>query len=182
MSILKRSKLILSYSSTPLLYKAAVLALVLSPSLSSAKTDYFIGGGVGFQDDKTNGQLSTNGEDALVQLHTGLTIDSEHRVMATYTYKDKFSQSLFFASYDYLYDINDQISLNGGFLLGVGYNDIASETSVDFIRGLQVGTSYRFNKDWSADLTYRYIHQDFEEDDVEIDNTQQVVIFASYHF
>lgn len=158
------------------------LSLLLCSSMTYAKTEYFVGAGVGYQDDQLDGASSMNGEDATVQLNAGLTINSEHRVTATYSYKDKFSQSLFFASYDYLYDITNKMSLNGGFLLGVGYNDIANETSMDFIKGLQVGTSYHINKDWSTDLTYRYIHQDFEEQDVEIDDTQQVVIMANYHF
>ena len=159
----------------------ALSLLLLSPS-TEAKTEYFVGAGVGYQEDKLDGVNSINGEDATVLLNGGLTINSEHRVTATYSYKDKFSQSLFFASYDYLYDINNRVSLNGGFLLGVGYNDIVGETSMDFIRGLQVGTTYHINKDWSTDLTYRYLHQDFEERGVEIDYTQQVVIMANYHF
>ncbi|MGR5064069.1 outer membrane beta-barrel protein [Photobacterium sp. DNB22_13_2] len=158
------------------------LSLLLCSSLTYAKTDYFVGAGVGYQDDNLGGANSVNGEDATVQLNAGLTINSEHRVTATYSYKDKFSQSLFFASYDYLYDINNNMSLNGGFLLGVGYNDISDETSMDFIRGLQVGTSYHINKEWSTDLTYRYIHQDYDEEDIDIDDTQQVVIMANYHF
>ncbi|MBY5944759.1 porin family protein [Photobacterium rosenbergii] len=158
------------------------LSLLLVSPILHAKTEYFVGAGVGYQEDKLDGANSTNGEDATVLLNGGLTINSEHRVTATYSYKDKFSQSLFFASYDYLYDINNRVSLNGGFLLGVGYNDIVGETSMDFIRGLQVGTTYHINKDWSTDLTYRYLHQDFDERDVEIDYTQQVVIMANYHF
>ncbi|MGF1734862.1 outer membrane beta-barrel protein [Photobacterium satsumensis] len=167
---------------SPLFYAFLMLLMGGYSSFLSAKTDYFVGAGVGYQEDKLDGANSENGEDATVLFNGGLIINSEHRVTATYSYKDKFSQSLFFASYDYLYGINNNMSLNGGFLLGVGYNDISNESSMDFIRGLQVGTSYHINKDWSADLTYRYIHQDYEEEDVEIDDTQQVVIMANYHF
>lgn len=182
MSVKKCSKLFKLNTLKPYLFKSLIITCGLYSTVSIAEKDYFVGGGVGYQNDRLDGVSSLNGEDAFAQLNTGLTIDSQHRVMATYSYKDKFSQSLFFASYDYLYDITDKVSLNGGFLLGIGYNDIADKTSVDFVRGLQVGTSYHINSDWSTDLTYRYIHQDFDEKDVEIENTQQVVIIANYHF
>ncbi|MGR5142261.1 outer membrane beta-barrel protein [Photobacterium sp. DNB23_23_1] len=159
-----------------------IFLLITYPASVSAETDYFVGGGVGYQNDRLDGASSTNGEDAFVHLNAGLTIDSQHRVMANYSYKDTFSQSLFYASYDYLYDLNNKVSLNGGFLVGVGYNDIADETSLDFVRGVQVGASYHIDRNWSADLTYRYIHQDFDEEDVKIENTHQVVIIANYHF
>lgn len=182
MSNLKSAKLLKLKVFMPYLSIITISLMVFYSSQSRADTDYFVGGGVGYQDDKLDGGRATNGEDAVVQLNAGLTINSEHRVTATYSYKDKFKQSLFFASYDYLYDLSNKVSLNGGFLLGVGYNDIASETSVDFIRGVQVGTTYHINKDWSTDLTYRYIHQDFDEEGVDIDNSQQIVIIANYHF
>ncbi|PSW20590.1 porin family protein [Photobacterium sanctipauli] len=163
-------------------FAIATFSLVLYPSYSSAETDYFVGAGVGYQNDRLDGAGSENGEDAFVQLHAGAIIDSNHKVAANYSYKDKFSQSLYYVSYDYLYGVSNRVSLNGGFLLGVGYNDIQSDSSVDFVRGLQVGTSIKISNDWSTDVTYRYIHQDYEENEVEIDNTQQVVIMANYHF
>ncbi|MGF1682196.1 porin family protein [Photobacterium minamisatsumaniensis] len=180
MSILKHPKLCNLNISTN--YIGIIIILMFFSSISLAKADYFVGGGVGYQNDRLDGESSLNGEDSFFQLNAGLTIESKHRVTGTYSYKDKFSQSLFFASYDYLYYLSDKIALSGGFLLGVGYNDIVDESSLEFLRGLQVGSSFKINNDWSTDILYRYMHQDFEEEGVDIDNSQQIVIIANYHF
>ncbi|MGF1703597.1 porin family protein [Photobacterium makurazakiensis] len=180
MSILKSPKLCKLHI---LLNQIGIFVVLMFFSLTSmAKADYFVGGGVGYQNDRLSGESSLNGEDSFLQLNAGLTIESKHRVMATYSYKDKFSQSLFFSSYDYLYHLTNKVSLSGGFLLGVGYNDIVEESSLEFLRGLQVGSSFKINNDWNTDILYRYMHQDFEEEGVEIDNSQQIVIIANYHF
>ncbi|MCQ1060045.1 hypothetical protein LRP52_32865 [Photobacterium sp. ZSDE20] len=45
-----------------------IFLLIIYPASVSAETDYFVGGGVGYQNDRLDGASSTNGEDAFVQL------------------------------------------------------------------------------------------------------------------
>ncbi|MGF1728126.1 porin family protein [Photobacterium kasasachensis] len=158
------------------------LASVVAMPAFAADTDWFVGAGVGYQEDSIKGDSAQNGEDATYQLRGGAIINDHHRVMGTYSYMDKSSQNMFLASYDYLVPVAQQINLFAGVSAGVADSKIAGESSSDFVWGGQVGAMYEINDNWSTDLTYRYLDQDYSENNTKIDYSQQVVLSVDYKF
>ncbi|GAB7219578.1 outer membrane beta-barrel protein [Vibrio comitans] len=160
-----------------------VSALVAAPTFASdLDVDWFAGGGVGYQFDDTSGPNATNGEDAAVELRGGAILNDHHRVMGTVGYMDKLEQTKFIASYDYLLPVYDNINLFAGASVGVADSEMGNESSTEFVWGGQVGAMYEFNDSWSAEVSYRYLDQDFEEKGLKIDNSQQVMVSVDYHF
>ncbi|MGF1689285.1 porin family protein [Photobacterium japonica] len=159
----------------------ALSVFAASPALA-ADTDWFVGGGVGYQADNVKGAHEQNGEDATYQVRGGAIINDHHRVMGTYSYMDKSSQNMFLASYDYLVPVHQNINLFAGVSAGVADSKISSNSATDFVWGGQVGAMYDINESWSTDLTYRYLDQDYSENSTKIDYSQQVVWSVDYHF
>ncbi|PSW05123.1 porin family protein [Photobacterium lipolyticum] len=164
----------------------AISTLILSAAVTlpafAADTDWFVGGGVGYQQDEVKGVNDQNGEDATYQLRGGAIINDHHRVMGTYSYMDKSSQDMFLASYDYLIPVAQQVNLFAGVSAGFADSEIASTSSTDFVWGGQVGAMYEINDSWSTELAYRYLEQDYSENSTKIDYSQQVVWSVDYKF
>ncbi|KLV05511.1 outer membrane protein H1 [Photobacterium aquae] len=158
------------------------LAVMASSPAFAADTQWFVGGGVGYQNDKLKGTDAPNGEDATYQLRGGAILNDHHRVMGTYSYMDKSSQNMFLASYDYLVPVHQKVNLFAGVSAGVADNKVRNESSTDFVWGGQVGAMYKFNDKWSTDVTYRYLDQDYEENNTRLDYSQQVVLSVDYRF
>ncbi|EGU9030403.1 outer membrane beta-barrel protein [Vibrio parahaemolyticus] len=159
---------------------AIILATMAASPVFAADTDWFGGVGVGYQNDHQS--HNQNGEDVTTQLRGGAIINDHHRVMGTYGYMDKSEQHSFLASYDYMVPVYKDISLFAGVSAGAAKNDINGHSSTDFVYGGQVGASYKINENWSTDLTYRYLDQDYDEKDTKVDNSQQVFLSIDYHF
>ncbi|CAH0529793.1 outer membrane beta-barrel protein [Vibrio hippocampi] len=158
-------------------------ALATAPTFASDfGVDWFVGAGVGYQNDDVSGHNTTNGEDASFEIRSGAILDDSHRVMATYGYMDKLEQSKFIASYDYLLPVHEDINLFAGVSLGAADSEVADESATEFVWGGQVGAMYVINDNWTTELSYRYLAQDFEENNVEIDSTQQIMVSVDYRF
>lgn len=145
-------------------------------------TEWFMGAGIGYQNDHTSGLNSTNGEDISYEIRGGAIFNENHRVMATYGYMDKLEQNKYLASYDYLMPVGNDFKLFGGATLGASDSEMNGTDSTDFVWGAQVGAMYEINKDWSTELSYRFLDQDFEEQGMEIKNSQQVMLTVDYRF
>ncbi|MGR5063783.1 porin family protein [Photobacterium sp. DNB22_13_2] len=159
----------------------ALTIMAASPAFA-ADTQWFVGGGVGYQEDNVKGANSQNGEDATYQLRGGAIMNDHHRVMGTYSYMDKSSQNMFLASYDYLVPVHQNVNLFAGVSAGVADSKINGSSSTDFVWGGQVGAMYEINDNWSTDLAYRYLDQDYSKNDTKIDYSQQVVWSVDYRF
>ena len=159
----------------------ALSILAASPAFA-ADAEWFVGGGVGYQEDNVKGAHEQNGEDATYQVRGGAIINDHHRVMGTYSFMDKSRQNMFLASYDYLMPVYQNVNLFAGVSAGVADSKISGESATDFVWGGQVGAMYQINEDWSTDLTYRYLDQDYNENSTKIDYSQQVVWSVDYHF
>ncbi len=158
-------------------------ALVSAPSLANdLDVDWFAGVGTGYQIDDVTGTNDMNGEDVAFELRGGAILNDHHRVMGTYGYMDKLEQHSFLASYDYLLPVYDNVNLFAGVSMGVADSEIANESSTDFVWGGQVGAMYQFNESWSAELSYQYLDQDYEENNTKLKNTQQIMVSVDYHF
>ncbi|WEM45189.1 porin family protein (plasmid) [Photobacterium sp. DA100] len=190
--------------------KYAVVSTLLLSTFAAAPvlantTDWFVGGGVGYQNDAVkqdfgNSQLtsSKNAEGMTYQLRGGVVINDQHRVMGTYSYfsddvngllgERKQTQNMFLASYDYLIPVHQNINLFAGVSAGFADNEFKNKAtgftadSTDFVWGGQVGAQYKINNNWSTDLTYRLLDQDYDKLGNEVDYTQQVVWSVDYKF
>lgn len=159
----------------------ALAAVAASPAFA-ADPQWFVGAGVGYQEDSVKGQFDQNGEDAAYQIRGGAILNEQHRLMGSYSYMDKSSQNMFLASYDYLIPVAQQVNLFAGVSAGVADNKIEGSSSTDFVWGGQVGAMYEINDNWSTDLTYRYLEQDYEKNNTKIDNSQQIMLSVDYRF
>lgn len=158
-------------------------ALTAAPTIASDEgVDWFVGAGAGYQNDDVSGLNATNGEDASFEIRGGVILEDNHRFTATYGYMDKLEQSKLLASYDYLLPVHNNVNLFAGVSLGAADSDVANQSSTEFVWGGQVGAMYEINENWTTELSYRYLAQDFEESNVKIDNTQQVMVSVDYHF
>ncbi|UXI04431.1 porin family protein [Photobacterium sp. TY1-4] len=158
------------------------LAAVAATPAFAVSTDWFVGAGVGYQEDSIKGANDQNGEDVAVQLRGGAILNDHHRLMGTYSYMDKSEQNMFLASYDYLMPVAQKVNLFAGVSAGVADSEIGNESATDFVWGGQVGAMYQINEQWSTDLTYRYLEQDYEEHQTKLENSQQLMWSVDYKF
>ncbi|MCW8330988.1 porin family protein [Photobacterium sp. SDRW27] len=159
----------------------ALASIAASPAIA-ADTEWFVGAGVGYQENKIKGDSRENGEDSTYQLRAGAIVNDNHRLMGSYGYMDKTSQDLFLASYDYLHPVAKRFHVFAGISAGVADSKINGKSSSDFTWGGQVGAKYDINDTWSTDLTYRYLDQDYDESNTQIDYSQQIVLSLDYKF
>ena len=159
----------------------ALTAVATTPAFA-ADAEWFVGAGVGYQEDNIKGVNAQNGEDTAYQLRAGAVLNDNHRVMGTYNYMDKSSQNMFLASYDYLLPVAQKVNLFAGVSAGVADSKIEGKSSTDFVWGGQVGAMYEINDKWSTDLTYRYLDQDYSENNTKIDYSQQIMLSVDYRF
>ncbi|MCQ1058047.1 porin family protein [Photobacterium sp. ZSDE20] len=181
---------------------ALILAtLAATPALANT-TEWFVGGGIGYQNDKVEQDFilahpSKNAEDVTYQFRGGAIVNDQHRFTATYSYfedkyngalgfENKLTQNMYLASYDYLIPVQEKVNLFAGVTMGYADNkiktDFGSNSSTDFVWGGQVGAQYKLSNNLSTDLTYRYLDQDYKEGLNQIDYTQQVVWSVDYRF
>ncbi|GAL13232.1 outer membrane protein H1 [Vibrio astriarenae] len=159
----------------------ALLSSVAAAPALAVDAQWFVGAGVGYQDDSIKG-INQNGEDATYQLRGGAILDDNHRLMATYGYMDKNDQHMFLGSYDYLYPLSDNVNFVAGASMGTSKSKIDNKSSTDFVWGGQVGVMYEFNSNVSTEIMYRYLDQDYKENDIKLTDSQQIVWSVDYRF
>ncbi|MGF1683901.1 porin family protein [Photobacterium minamisatsumaniensis] len=188
--------------------KYAVASTLILATLSAApalanNVDWFVGGGIGYQNDSVKQDIggfksSNNAEDVTYQLRAGAIINDHHRVTGTYSYfsddingllgQRELTQNMFLASYDYLIPVHQNINLFAGVTAGFADNAVKNKAtgfkadSTDFVWGGQVGAQYNIDNNWSTDLTYRVLDQDYDKLANKVDYTQQVVWSLDYKF
>jgi opacity protein-like surface antigen len=169
---------------TKSLILASVIATVISAPTMAA--DWFIGGGVGAQQNSYKGTyepiiqnpiaggsqtetLKETENDAVYELRAGVYLNDNNRVYGTYSYNsDDFSkQQSFLMSYDYLVGLGESNKLNWFIGATAGMNHISPETSyIDskntFVWGGQTGIMYKINDNLSTEIGYRYLKQDYD--------------------
>ncbi|WP_394203938.1 outer membrane beta-barrel protein [Shewanella waksmanii] len=165
---------------------------LLCSSAQAVEIDYFAGAGLGYQTDKIEGALNKDTEDLSYQARLGMIIEQQHRITGTFGYmEDKFSrgdsqykqeQYSWLLSYDYLMPVHKDINLFAGVTMGANDNKIAGKASTDFVWGGQAGVQFKWSKHFSSDLGYRYLEQDYDNNGIEISNSQQVYLTLDYKF
>ncbi|MCK8046203.1 porin family protein [Shewanella sp. 1CM18E] len=168
--------------------KALILASVMATAISAPTmaADWFIGGGVGAQQNSYKGSyvpdiqnpiaggpqtthVKETENNAVYELRAGVYLNDANRVYGTYSYNsDDFSkQQSFLMSYDYLVGLGDSNKLNWFIGATAGVNHISPDTSaVDsdnrFVWGGQTGVMYKINDNLSTEIGYRYLKQDYD--------------------
>ncbi|QLE87931.1 porin family protein [Shewanella sp. Scap07] len=165
---------------------------LLCSSAQAVEIDYFAGMGLGYQSDSIEGNLNKDTEDMSYQARIGMLIEKQHRITGTFAYmEDKFNQGgdkykqeqySWLVSYDYMIPVHQDVNLFAGVTMGANDNKVAGRASTDFVWGGQVGMQYQWSKHFSSDLGYRYLAQDYNENGIEIDNSQQVYLTLDYKF
>ncbi|PKH59305.1 porin family protein [Shewanella sp. Choline-02u-19] len=169
---------------TKSLILASVIATVISAPTMAA--DWFIGGGVGAQQNSYKGSTtteatvdpgfnsetenwSTSEDNAVYELRAGVFLDDNNRVYGTYSYNsDDFAkQQSLLLSYDYLVALGDSNKLNWFIGATAGVNHISPETALasssnNFVWGGQTGIMYKINDNLSTEIGYRYLKQDYD--------------------
>lgn len=177
-----------------------IATALLSTSALAADVQWFAGAGAGWQQDSIKGDAHKDSDDVTWQLRGGAILNDHHRFAGTYSYKeDKFNvlgdsvkqeQHMFLASYDYLFPVGNsgKFNLFAGLSAGVADNKIAGDSQSDFVWGGQVGAEYRLTQNWSTELGYRYLDQDYENtgpsigQNFSLDDTQQLYLSIDYRF
>ncbi|MGR5143067.1 porin family protein [Photobacterium sp. DNB23_23_1] len=164
---------------------------VATPALA---TDFFVGAGVGWQQDEIKRTLDKDSESVHFQVRTGAILEEHHRITAAYSYKDddvrtddqkyKHYMHLMTLSYDYMLPFAFDGRLSGfiGPTMGLYNNEFADRRRTHFTWGGQVGLQYRLPQNWSVDLSYRYLDMDVNGSQYELDTTQQVTLAFDRRF
>ncbi|WP_394130229.1 outer membrane beta-barrel protein [Shewanella maritima] len=177
------------------LFKSLALAgMVLGTTsvANAADIEFFAGVGAGYQMDTIKGDLRKDTEGAAWQGRIGMIIEQQHRITGTFSYmEDKFTQGgteykqeqySWLASYDYLIPVHKDVNLFVGVTAGANDNKVAGKASADFVWGGQVGMQYKWNENFSSDLGYRYLDQDYDKNGIQINDSQQVYLTLDYKF
>lgn len=162
---------------------AAVIATAMSAPTMAA--DWFIGGGVGAQQNTYKGSYTPAIQNPIAgsptetaketennefyELRVGAYLNDSNRVYGTYSYNsdDASRQQSFMISYDYLVALGDSNKLNWFIGATAGVNHFSADadelSSKDrFVWGGQTGFMYKINDKFSTELGYRYLKQDYE--------------------
>jgi len=164
--------------------KKIVLAAIVTAALSTPTiaADWFIGGGVGTQQNSYKGSVKDNidpdfnaeyfkdtDNDMLYEVRAGAYLNDNNRIYSTYSYNsDDFTkQQSLLLSYDYLVGLDANNKFNWFIGATAGVNHISPEadefSSKDrFVWGGQTGFMYKINDNLSTEIGYRYLKQDFE--------------------
>ncbi|WP_153915852.1 outer membrane beta-barrel protein [Shewanella sp. TC10] len=183
--------------------KQLILAGVVTSMMSvpAMASDWFVGGAAGYQKNTYKLDSSVDGEkekerDMAYQLRVGKYINDNSRVYGTYGYnsEDIGKQQTFLLSYDYLVPLG-QSNVNWfvGATAGMTHTSIkeANLSSGDnFVWGGQTGFMYNINENWSTEIGYQYLKQDYEKDvsngantsTFSLNDTQQVYLAIDYKF
>ena len=163
---------------------AAVIATAMSAPTMAA--DWFIGGGVGAQQNSYKGSTitedvvdpslnrdtvnrSSTENNEFYELRAGVYLNDNNRVYGTYSYNsdDASKQQSFMVSYDYLVALSASNKLNWFIGASAGVNHLSPDTpmvssSNNFVWGGQTGLMYKINDKFSTELGYRYLKQDYD--------------------
>lgn len=164
--------------------KALILASVMATAISAPTmaADWFIGGGVGAQQNSYKGSSQANVDpgfnaehfketenNVIYEARAGVYLNDSNRIYGTYSYNsDDFSrQQSFLMSYDYLVGLGDSNKLNWFIGATAGVNHISPDTNAldsdnRFVWGGQTGLMYKINDQLSAEVGYRYLKQDYD--------------------
>ncbi|WP_299810395.1 outer membrane beta-barrel protein [uncultured Shewanella sp.] len=164
--------------------KSLILASVMATAISAPTmaADWFIGGGVGAQQNTYKGSSEENIDpgfnaesfketenNVIYEVRAGVYLNDANRIYGTYSYNsdDLSRQQSFLMSYDYLVGLGDSNKLNWFIGATAGVNHISPDTSaVDsdnrFVWGGQTGLMYKINDQLSAEVGYRYLKQDYD--------------------
>lgn len=174
------------------LFAVSVSSLLMMASAQAANVEYFVGAGTGYQTDTIKGDVKKDSDAVPVQLRAGMLINDSHRITGTFGYaEDKFSQSgdkfkqeqySWLVSYDYLIPVTKNTNLFMGLTAGANDNKVAGKASTDFVWGGQAGVQFKWNEHFSSDLGYRYLEQDYSNNGITIDSSQQVYLTLDYKF
>ncbi|ADN75508.1 conserved hypothetical protein [Ferrimonas balearica DSM 9799] len=156
--------------------------------------DYFVGFGMGYQQDTIKGDVRKDSDDLYYEGRVGAILSDHHRVMGTYSYKEdsfnrddtryKHEQHLFLASYDYLMPLTNDGRLNAfaGISMGGVGNKLQGKNSNDFTWGGQAGLQYNLTSNWSAELRYQYLDMDYDKMGLTVEDSQRVGLAIDYRF
>ncbi|ACJ27163.1 Conserved hypothetical protein [Shewanella piezotolerans WP3] len=170
--------------------KSLILASVFATAISAPTmaADWFIGGGVGAQENTYKGSyvpevqnpiaggpqtesVKETDSNAVYELRAGVYLNDNNRVYGTYSYNsDDFTkQQSFLMSYDYLVGLGDSNKLNWFIGATAGMNHISPDASSlesknKFVWGGQTGIMYKINDKLSTEIGYRYLKQDYDVD------------------
>lgn len=188
---------------------AVTVASVLSAPAMAA--DWFIGGGVGAQQNTykgaaqgvdpefNNDYFSTKERenDAVYEVRAGAYLNDNNRVYTTYSYNsdDLAKQQSLLLSYDYLLGLDASNKLNWFVGATAGVNHVNPDTSYlsskdRFVWGGQTGLMYKINDNLSSEIGYRYLKQDYDAGistdagsaSFSLDDSQQVYLSVDYRF
>lgn len=164
---------------------------VATPALAA---DFFVGAGVGWQQDEIKRTLETDSESVHFQVRAGAILEESVRITAAYSYKDddvtaddqkyKHYMHLMTLSYDYMLPFAFDGRLAGfiGPTVGLYNNEFDDRRRTHYTWGGQVGLQYRLSQNWSVDLSYRYLDMDVSGSLHELDTTQQVTLALDRRF
>ncbi|MCL1063276.1 porin family protein [Shewanella benthica] len=162
---------------------AAVIATTMSAPTMAA--DWFIGGGVGAQQNTYKGSYTPTIQNPIAgsptetaretennefyEFRVGTYLNDSSRVYGTYSYNsdDASRQQSLMVSYDYLVGLGASNKLNWFIGATAGVNHISPDfdevSSKDrFVWGGQTGLMFKINDKLSTELGYRYLKQDYE--------------------
>ncbi|MBQ4890586.1 hypothetical protein A9267_13520 [Shewanella sp. UCD-FRSSP16_17] len=183
--------------------KQLILAGVITSMMSvpAMASDWFIGGAAGYQqnkyEDSTVGGGKEKEKDMAYQLRVGTYINDNSRVYGTYGYnsEDIGKQQNFLLSYDYLVPLGASNKMNWfvGATAGMTHTSIKDadlSSGNNFVWGGQTGFMYNINDNWSTEIGYQYLKQDYEKDvgngantgTFSLNDTQQVYLAIDYKF
>ncbi|GAA4899326.1 porin family protein [Ferrimonas pelagia] len=171
----------------------AMIAMIACSGYAVAN-DTFLGVGIGWQQDKVQRTVSETSDAAHYQLRAGKVLEEQHRISASYSYKqddfqwagDKFdhTQHLALISYDYLQPLALQGKLAGyiGPTIGLASNKLDDRERTTFTWGAQAGLQYRLTSNWSVDLGYRYLDMDYNHRNNQLNHTHQATMMFDRRF
>ncbi|WP_394229717.1 outer membrane beta-barrel protein [Shewanella colwelliana] len=164
--------------------KTLALATIMTAALSAPTmaADWFIGGGVGAQQNTYKGSVTQNVDpgfnadnfketenNVLYELRAGAYLNDNNRVYGTYSYNsdDATRQQSLLMSYDYLVALDANSKINWFIGASAGMNHISPDAAEyssknRFVWGGQTGLMYKINDNVSTEIGYRYLKQDFE--------------------
>ncbi|SQH74128.1 conserved exported protein of unknown function [Shewanella benthica] len=193
--------------------KSLALAAVIATAMSAPTmaVDWFIGGGVGAQqntykgsyqgvDPEFNGDYASAREtenNEFYEFRVGTYLNDSSRVYGTYSYNsdDASRQQSLMVSYDYLVGLGASNKLNWFIGATAGVNHISPDvdevSSKDrFVWGGQTGLMYKINDKLSTELGYRYLKQDYKvsgsyadgSGSIKLQDSQQLYLAVDYRF
>ncbi len=167
----------------PINNKTMIIATLITSAISmpTMAADWFIGGGVGAQQngyekvvtdsskepEVITSSTSTTEENEVYMIRAGAYLDDNNRMYGTYSYNadDSTNQQSFIISYDYLVPLGNS-KLNWFIGASAGGTHVSPESDNmssgnNFVWGGQTGIIFNITENLSTELGYRYLDQDY---------------------